>query len=337
MFRAILAILLLVAGGCSTNASTRSASASQWAIAIHGGAGAINRGESAQLEAAYREALENVLEEGKQRLAAGESSLDVCEALVRLMEDDELFNAGKGATLTERGTVELDAAIMDGGSRGSEASAPRAGAVASVTTVKNPISLARIVMQRTPHVLLVGPGAEDFAEKAGVERVPNSYFVTERRRRQLENELEKRRKLTESPVVNRYGTVGVVALDTSGRLAAATSTGGMTGKLPGRVGDAPIIGAGTFANDLVAVSCTGTGEQFIRNSVASGIATRMRLLGEGVQEASDYYIFKVLKPRDGGLIALDAHGNIAMPYSSDGMYRASANSEGRFEVRIWED
>ncbi|MBX3390664.1 MAG: isoaspartyl peptidase/L-asparaginase [Phycisphaeraceae bacterium] len=337
MFRTILAILLLIASGCSVNTNTRAAPASQWAIAIHGGAGAINRGESAQLEAAYRDAMENVLREGERRLAAGESSLDVCEALVCMMEDDELFNAGKGATLTERGTVELDAAIMDGGKGGSEASAPRAGAVASVTTVKNPISLARIVMQRTPHVLLVGPGADDFAERAGVERVPNSYFITERRRRQLEAELEKRRTVTEAPAARKYGTVGVVALDTSGRLAAATSTGGMTGKMPGRVGDAPIIGAGTYANDLVAVSCTGTGEQFIRNAVASGVATRMRLLGEGVQEASDYYIFKGLKPRDGGLIALDAHGNIAMPYSSAGMYRGSANSEGRFEVRIWED
>ena len=319
------------------DATTKATRDSQWAIAIHGGAGAIDRGESAQLEAAYRDALENVLREGTRRLAAGESSLDVCEALVRMMEDDEHFNAGKGATLTERGTVELDAAIMDGGSRGSEGGAPRAGAVASVTNVKNPISLARIVMQQTPHVLLAGPGAEDFADKAGVERVPNSYFVTERRRRQLETELEKRRNVTETPATSKYGTVGVVALDTSGRLAAATSTGGMTGKLPGRVGDTPIIGAGTFANGLVAVSCTGTGEQFIRNSVASGIASRMQLLGEGVQEASDYYIFKVLRPKDGGLIALDAHGNIAMPYSSAGMYRASADSDGRFEVRIWED
>lgn len=319
------------------DATTKATRDSQWAIAIHGGAGAIDRGESAQLEAAYRDALENVLREGTRRLAAGESSLEVCEALVRMMEDDELFNAGKGATLTERGTVELDAAIMDGGSCGSEGGAPRAGAVASVTNVKNPISLARIVMQQTPHVLLAGPGAEDFAEKAGVERVPNSYFVTERRRRQLETELEKRRNVTETPATSKYGTVGVVALDTSGRLAAATSTGGMTGKLPGRVGDTPIIGAGTFANGLVAVSCTGTGEQFIRNSVASGIASRMQLLGEGVQEASDYYIFKVLRPKDGGLIALDAHGNIAMPYSSAGMYRASADSDGRFEVRIWED
>ncbi|MBX3380288.1 MAG: isoaspartyl peptidase/L-asparaginase [Phycisphaeraceae bacterium] len=337
MSRLILAILCLSVGGCTMDATTRAKPNVQWAIAIHGGAGAIDRGESAQLEAAYREALESVLQEGKRRLTRGESSLDVCEALVRMMEDNELFNAGKGATLTERGTVELDAAIMDGGKGGSDASEPRAGAVASVTTIKNPISLARIVMQKTPHVLLVGPGAEAFAEKAGVERVPNSYFVTERRRRQLEAELERRRKVTDAPSASKYGTVGVVALDTSGRLAAATSTGGMTGKIPGRVGDAPIIGAGTFANDVVAVSCTGTGEQFIRNSVASGIAARMRLLDEGVQEASDYYIYRVLKPKDGGLIALDFHGNVAMPYSSEGMYRGSANSEGRFEVRIWED
>ncbi len=304
-----------------------------WAIAIHGGAGAISRNESPELEAAYRQSLKKVLEEGKRQLAAGHSATDVCEALVRMMEDDELFNAGKGATLTERGEVELDAAIMDG-------SAMSAGAVAGVKTVKNPISLARKVMDETPHVLLIGSGAEDFATTVGAERVPNSYFITERRKRQLEIELAKRKQAASTISAltpDKYGTVGVVALDTSGRLAAATSTGGMTGKLPGRVGDAPIIGAGTYANQHVAVSCTGTGEQFIRQAVASGVATRMQLLGEGVQQASDYYIFKALKPKDGGLIALDAKGNIAMPYTSAGMYRGAADSNGRFEVLIWEE
>lgn len=253
------------------------------------------------------------------------------------MEDDELFNAGKGATLTERGEAELDSAIMDGG---TEATATKAGAVAGVRTVKNPVSLARRVMEQTPHVLLIGAGAEDFATTMGVERVPNEYFVTERRWRQLETELAKRKRsaaVDETMPASRYGTVGVVALDSSGRLAAATSTGGMTGKMPGRVGDAPIIGAGTFANNIVAVSCTGTGEQFIRHAVASGVAARMELRGEGVQQASDYYIFRALNPKDGGLIALDSKGNIAMPFSSAGMYRGAADSEGRFEVMIWDD
>jgi len=319
------------------DAGKQASKSTQWTIAIHGGAGAISRGESKELEAAYRQSLKRVLEEGKARLASGQSSVDVCEALVRMMEDDELFNAGKGATLTERGEAELDAAIMDGG--GANGSM-KAGAVAGVKTVKNPISLARKVMEKTPHVLLIGGGAEDFATAMGVERVPNQYFVTERRKHQLEVELAKRKQpeaMNDASPASRYGTVGVVALDSSGRLAAATSTGGMTGKMPGRVGDAPIIGAGTYANDIVAVSCTGTGEQFIRQAVASGVATRMRLLGEGVQQASDNYIFKALNPKDGGLIAIDSMGNIAMPYSSGGMYRGAADAEGRFEILIWEE
>jgi len=319
------------------DAGKRTTKPNGWAIAIHGGAGAITRNESRELEVAYRQSLAKVLEEGKARLASGQSSVDVCEALVRMMEDDELFNAGKGATLTERGEAELDAAIMEGG---TETTAMKAGAVAGVKTVKNPISLARQVMDRTPHVLLIGAGAEEFATTTGVARVPNEYFVTERRMRQLEIELAKRNRPAAMDEANspfKYGTVGVVALDASGRLAAATSTGGMTGKMPGRVGDAPIIGAGTYANNIVAVSCTGTGEQFIRHGVASGVASRMQLRGEGVQQAADYYIFKALSPKDGGLIALDWKGNIAMPFSSAGMYRGAADSEGRFEVLIWDD
>lgn len=332
----ILAAFVAFAWGCAVDAGKQQSRTNNWAIAIHGGAGAISRGESKELEAAYRQSLAKVLEEGKARLASGQSSVDVCEALVRMMEDDELFNAGKGATLTERGDVELDASIMDGGGTSGEM---RAGAVAGVKTVKNPVSLARKVMDRTPHVLLIGDGAEEFATVLGIERVPNDYFKTERRRHQLETELAKRKQAAtgDEHAASKYGTVGVVALDSSGRLAAATSTGGMTGKMPGRVGDAPIIGAGTYANDIVAVSCTGTGEQFIRQAGASGVATRMRLLNEGVQQASDYYIFKALKPKDGGLIALDSKGNIAMPFSSAGMFRGAANSEGLFQVRIWED
>ncbi len=308
----------------------------KWAIAIHGGAGAISKSEAGEYEARYRAALKQVLEEGRRRLEAGESSLDVCEALVRMMEDDELFNAGKGATLTATGGAELDAAIMDGN---STEKGMRAGAVAGVKTVKNPVSLARRVMEKTPHVLLINGGAEQFAAAQGLEMVPNSYFVTPRRQMQLEEELRKRKSAAAEgpPSAGKYGTVGVVCVDQKGHLAAATSTGGMTGKMPGRVGDAPLIGAGTYANGEVAISCTGAGEQFIRHNVAGGIAARIGLLHESADAASRYYIERVLNPKDGGLILVDATGNIAMPYNSNGMYRGAADSKGRFEVRIWEE
>ncbi len=328
---AIAIVCACVLVGCAHDADL-SRGGDSWAIAIHGGAGAIKKGESPELEPRYRESMRRVLDEGKRRLAAGDAAMDVCEALVHMLEDDELFNAGRGAVLTERGDVELDAAVMDGATL-------KAGAVAGVKTVRHPISLARLVSQRTSHVLLIGDGAEAFATEAGVERVPNDWFITPRRRGQLEKELQRRAesKAAAATLDTRFGTVGVVALDRSGRLASATSTGGMTGKRPGRVGDAPLIGSGTYANATVAVSCTGTGEQFIRHSVASGIAARMALIGETVEQAADHYILRVLDSGDGGLIAVDRHGRIAMPYSSAGMYRAAADSRGRDEVRIWEE
>lgn len=326
-----IGVLLVVIAmtGCS-------AASPRWAIAIHGGAGAIKKGEAPELEPRYREVMRRVLDEGKKRLAAGEAALDVSEALVRMLEDDELFNAGRGAVLTERGEVELDAAIMDGATM-------QAGAVAGVQTVRHPITLARRVMERTPHVLLIGEGAEAFADEAELERVANEWFITPRRREQLERELKRRAsekasaQTTSASTDARFGTVGVVALDRSGRLAAATSTGGMTGKRPGRVGDAPLIGSGTYANGTVAVSCTGTGEQFIRHAVASGVAARMELAGENVEMAAGHFVFRVLNTGDGGLIAVDRQGRIAMPYCSAGMYRAAADSAGRDEVRIWEE
>lgn len=298
----------------------------RWAIVLHGGAGTIERADPEGLAGAYRAGLSEALREGQRLLAGGASALDAAEAVVRILEDNELFNAGRGAALTERGEAELDAAIMDGPTR-------RAGAVAGVTTVKNPISLARRVMERTRYILLAGPGAERFADTAGVERVPNSYFITPRRRKMLDDELRTRA----APAPARMGTVGVVALDQMGRLAAATSTGGLTGKMPGRIGDSPQIGAGTYADARVAVSGTGTGEQFIRHGVARALASRMELAGESVQQAADHLIFKVLDPDDGGLIALDARGNMAMPYSSLGMYRGAADSTGLWLVRIWEE
>jgi beta-aspartyl-peptidase (threonine type) len=312
-----------------------------WALVVHGGAGTLDRTDDPALIAAYRASLKAALEEGKRRAEAGESALDVAEAVVRILEDNELFNAGRGAALTEKGRAELDASIMDGATL-------KAGAVASITTVKNPVSLARKVMEKTRHVLLAGDGAEQFATTVGVQRVPNEYFITPRRQQMLEEYLKEQKSGTglnpsvpiaaDAPGASghswspmKYGTVGCVVRDKAGNLAAATSTGGLTGKKYGRIGDSPIIGAGCYANKTVAVSCTGTGEQFMRHVVARSLAARMEL-----KQAADYMIFTELTKDDGGLIAVDAAGNVALPYSSEGMYRAAADSSGLFMVRIWE-
>jgi beta-aspartyl-peptidase (threonine type) len=323
---------VLLALGCSS-APERSSGA-RWALALHGGAGTIARDASEAEKAEHKASLEAALEVGRGMLARGDSALDACEAVVRMLEDDPRFNAGKGAVFNEQGEHELDASIMDGATL-------RCGAVAGVRTVKNPVSLARLVMQETKHVLLMGDGAEQFATLMKVERVPNEWFDTEKRRKVLEEVLRERREA----IVGRpgadprrgYGTVGCVALDSQGRLAAATSTGGLTGKRWGRVGDTPIIGAGNWADLHVAISGTGTGEQFIRHAVARTIAARMQFGGESLREAADAVVLRTLDKDDGGVVAVDKQGNIATPYSSDGMYRGIAHSDGRFEVRIHED
>ncbi|MBM4109057.1 MAG: isoaspartyl peptidase/L-asparaginase [Phycisphaerae bacterium] len=309
--------------GCQSNRVT-------WAIAVHGGAGTIDPNTPAEQAASYRASLARALEEGRARLARGDGALDTCEAVVRILEDDPNFNAGKGATLTEAGRAELDASIMDG-------STLRCGAVGGVTTVKNPISLARLVMERTEHVLLVAEGAERFADATGVERVENAYFVTPRRKEALEKALRERKVGMGAGAASAYGTVGCVALDSNGRLAAATSTGGRTGKMPGRIGDTPLPGAGNYADGVAAVSGTGTGEEFIRHAVARTIPARMELAGETLAQAADHVVFRTLREGDGGVIAVDGKGRIAMAYNSLGMYRGAADSAGRFEVRIWKD
>ena len=332
----VLGVGGLVAGCASGSRASdeREQAEARWALALHGGAGTIEPTDPPEQAAAYRAALTAALTRGLDMLAGGASALDTCEAVVRMMEDDPLFNAGRGGALNERGEAELDAAIMDG-------STLRCGAVAGTKVAKNPITLARRVMEQTRHVLIAGEGTDDFARSAGVEIVPNEYFVTPRRRQMLDEELAKRTgrvsALHTTPSPARMGTVGVVALDQAGRLAAATSTGGLTGKKPGRVGDTPLVGAGTLADDMVAVSCTGTGEQFIRHRVAAGVSSRVHLLPESVVQAADHYVFKVLEPDDGGLIAIDRRGTIAMPFSSIGMYRGAATSDGRFEVKIWKE
>jgi beta-aspartyl-peptidase (threonine type) len=301
-----------------------------WAIAIHGGAGTIPRTMPAEVQQEYRDSLARALDLGARMLADGRPGLDVVEAVIRDLEDDPRFNAGRGAVFTNAGGHELDASIMDGRDLSC-------GAVAATRTVKNPISLARLVKDRTRHVLLAGDGAEAFAEAMGVERRPPEYFATERRREQWERARAKE-AAGGGAEADAEGTVGAVVLDQAGNLAAGTSSGGLTNKRVGRVGDSALVGAGTYADDrTVAVSCTGSGEEFIRRQAAHALSVRVALLGETVQQAADHVIHDTLEPGDGGLIAVDSRGAIAFSYSTAGMYRGAADSRGRREVRIWEE
>ncbi len=301
--------------------SGRAADPPQWALALHGGAGTISRDMDPALVASYRASLGAGLEIGKKILARGGTSLEAVEAVVRFFEDDSLFNAGRGAVYTHEGTHEMDAAIMDG-------STLACGAVAAVTTVRNPVTLARLVMQKSKHVFLVGAGAEAFGRSVGVEFVDPHYFDTRLRWEQLQKALQK----------DQHGTVGCVALDRHGDLAAATSTGGLTDKQFGRVGDVPVLGAGTYAsNRSCAVSGTGIGEQYIRHTVAHDVAALMEYKGLSVREAATVVVFTKLEPGDGGLIAVSRTGQIAMVFNTPGMYRAAADSNGRFEVAIWDE
>ena len=288
------------------------------AIAVHGGAGVMRNMTSAQ-QKMYRKALESALDAGHRILAGGGTSLDAVGAAVVALEDDPLFNAGRGAVYNAAGKHELDASIMDGATL-------RAGAVAAVSRIRNPVRAARAVMEKSPHVLLVGRGAEQFARKQGLQLASEKYFHTQSR-------LEALRK----GLARHHGTVGAVALDRRGDLAAATSTGGYTGKLPGRVGDSPLIGAGTYAdNASCAVSGTGWGEAFIRIALAHEVSARMRHKGEDITRASKAAL-RILAgiKGDGGLIALDRRGNVAMPFNSEGMLRACVRADGRRVVKIY--
>ena len=300
------------------------------AIGIHGGAGSIPRHLLTQSEEKhYRAGLESALDAGYAVLERGGSSLDAVSTAVRLLEDDPLFNAGRGAALTRDGAVELDAAIMDGRQQ-------RAGAVACVRNVKNPIELARRVMEATRHVLLVGAGAEEFAAEEGFTPVPNTYFQTEERRQQLE--ATQKGLCTSELVGSPQGTVGAVALDSNGNLAAATSTGGMTNKRAGRVGDSPLIGAGTYAkNGVCAVSATGHGEYFIRAVVAYHICNAVEFRGLSLQEAAREMLRTILPGLGGtgGIIAVHVSGQVVMDFSSEGMFRGARDSTGRREVAIY--
>lgn len=314
----------------------------QFAIAIHGGAGAIPRSiMGAENEKNYKKGLEEALLAGDTILSSGGNALDAVEAAVNKLEDNPLFNAGRGAVFTNGGTNELDASIMDGKNL-------MAGAVTGIKNVKNPVSLARVVMEKSEHVFLSGAGAMEFAKKMNLEFAPDEYFFVQDRYDQLLQARESDQVVLDHGNIrgatgtpnSKKGTVGAVALDVFGNIAAATSTGGMTNKKFGRVGDSPIIGAGTYANNnTCAISCTGHGEFFIRSVVAYDISCLMEYKGLSLKEACDIVVYQKLVKigGEGGLVAIDAKGNIEMPFNSEGMYRAMRKSGGEIYLGIYKD
>ena len=347
---ALMTVCILPLVACSTTSIPTNALSSEVqpkvAIAIHGGAGTITKASmTADTESAYIEILTRAVKAGHAQLLMGKDGTEAVTTAIIIMENSPLFNAGLGAVYTYNGTHELDASIMHGKEK-------QAGAVAGVTTIKNPILAAQLVMQKSEHVMLTGEGAQAFSELHKLETVPNTYFNTQRRFEALQNareRIEQSASLQQAPVLvpdlieyqdYKFGTVGAVVLDAAGNLVAATSTGGMTAKRYGRVGDSPIIGAGTFANNQsCAVSATGHGEYFIRHNVASDICARMQYQGVSVAQASNTVIFDVLNAQagSGGVIAIDNQGNIAMPFNTPGMYRASIDMHGNVTVKIYKD
>ena len=354
VFAGLVASGVMVQPGTTVMAASAAAAKGdhRWAVVLHGGAGVIERKSmSKETDAAYRAALTRSVQAAASVLDKGGSSMDAVEAAIRIMEDDPMFNAGKGAVFTADGKNELDAAMMDGATM-------KAGAVAGVTRTKNPISLARAVMEKSPHVMLIGGGADAFAASVGLEQVDPSYFFTERRWQSLIKQLKKEGaplpqrpagappepaapvSEIEPPNAHKYGTVGVVALDREGNIAAGTSTGGTQGKKWNRVGDSPIIGAGTYAsNGSCAVSATGTGEYFIRLTVARTICSLVQYKGMKLQAAVDEVVQKELGAihGDGGVIAIAPDGQMAWSFNTPGMYRAKIAEGGTVEVGIYGD
>ncbi|MHA7900329.1 MAG: isoaspartyl peptidase/L-asparaginase family protein [Henriciella sp.] len=335
MLRSVIAMTALALAACAGPAQETAEEVSpvsapeqpEWRLVIHGGAGVILRENmTAEREAAYTAALETALEAGAEVLRNGGSAVDAVQAAVIPMEDDPLFNAGQGAVFTAAAEHELDASIMSGDQRD-------AGAVAGVKRVKNPILAARAVMDQSEHVMFAGAGADAFAEGIGLEMVDNSYFDTERRRNSLERVLRERERTD----ADRHGTVGAVAIDADGNLAAATTTGGMTAKAAGRIGDSPLIGAATYAqNGVCAVSATGHGEYFIRVAVAKTICARVELAGESVGDAAQSALDQVAKlGGDGGVVVIDGEGQYEYVFNSKGMYRGMIDPDG-METAIFE-
>ena len=327
MKKAILSLIILFIT-VSINAQEQK----EWAIALHGGAGYYPKDAPEEQVAQYLSSLEEALSIGTEILENGGSALDAVEATIMYLEDNELFNAGRGAVYTAEGKNELDAAFMHGNTL-------NAGAITGVTTVKNPISLARLVMTESRHVFFAGDGAETFADETDVERVDPLYF-------RVEESYERWKRNNAGQGYNddtmenngwKMGTVGAVALDKEGNIVAGTSTGGMMNKKFGRVGDVPIIGSGTYANDLVGVSATGWGERIMLNVSAHALASHMKFTESTVQESMDYLVDDLLNPSEAGFIAVDKYGNISMKTNTGSMHRAAADSDGFKLVRIWED
>ena len=323
------AVLLVTA--ISATSSADAETKRPLAIAIHGGAGVIAREQLGPDDgASYRAGLAEALDAGYAVLERGGSSLDAVTTAVRILEDNPLFNAGRGAVLTHDGHAELDASIMTGHDL-------KAGAVAGVKRIRHPIDLARKVMEDSPHVMLYGTGAEEFASSRGFDFVPNEFFITPQRKRQLDRVLQGRTQPRNE--LSGLGTVGAVAIDSAGNLAAATSTGGMTNKRWGRIGDAPIIGAGTYANNAsCAVSATGHGEYFIRSVVAYDVCALMEYKGYSLDRAASEVVKGKLVERggEGGIIAVDRAGNVALEFNSPGMFRGMRDSAGKREIAIYE-
>lgn len=338
-------ILSLVSVQNLKSQTSTGALSDKYVLVIHGGAGTILKSQmSPEKEKAYTDALNTALEKGYAILKNGGTALDAVEVVVRYLEDNPLFNAGKGAVFTNEGKNELDAAIMNGKTLA-------AGSVAGVTVIKNPITAARAVMEKSPHVMMTGRGAEQFATEQGLEIVDPSYFYTEDRwnglqRAKKQDSLKQQQTEKKSSLKqpenhdDKYGTVGAVALDRYGNLAAATSTGGMSNKKFGRIGDAPIIGAGTYANNkTAAISCTGWGEFYIRLVLAKTVSDMMEFGKMKLSDATNEMVMKQLPALggDGGLIAVDKDGNIAMPFCTEGMYRGYVKQDGRKFVMIYKE
>ena len=324
--------------GPTTEWAERDTTKKDWALVLHGGAGVISKDMPDSLKKGYKNDLNEALTIGEEILEGGGSAADAVEQVINYLENNPKFNAGKGAVFTKEGNHELDAAFMIGNTR-------NAGAVTGVTSVKNPISLARLVMQESKHVMFAADGAEEFADEQGVERVDQDYFHTERRykawkranQKDAQSSLQKEEKsLAIYFDEDKYGTVGCVALDQDGQLVAGTSTGGMTNKIYGRVGDVPIIGAGTYASDVVAVSMTGWGEKIMRAVAGHTVSTYMKYKPATLQQAGHYLLQDVLKPGEAGMIAVDQYGNMMMEMNTKGMFRGQSDSEGNREVAIWE-
>jgi beta-aspartyl-peptidase (threonine type) len=330
MTRHIYIVALFICCSCSqagppqSTAAPGSSQAPKWGMVIHTGAGNFTLAGIAERKDAMQAAMNDALMAGYRVLAGGGTSLDAVQSAIVILEDSPLFNAGKGAVFTHEGTNELDASIMDGGTM-------KAGAVAGLKHIKNPIRLARLVMEKSPHVMMAGEGAEAFAkEQGGIEFVDQKYFYTDRAWKALQDALAAEKKAAQAD--DHHGTVGAVALDQQGNLAAGTSTGGLTNKRFGRIGDSPIIGAGTYANNQsCGISSTGVGEFWIRYTVAHDICARVQYRGMPIQAAADDIVQRVLKPigGEGGVIGLDAHGNVMMSFNTSGMGRGFVGADGK--------